>query len=85
MAFFSLSMVLLSTLTFVLATMEELQEDEDGVAEFPVIVLIIQLLDNFVIIFFTVEYFLRLIVCPNKTKFIKDAMNMVTIFVLLNH
>ena len=77
-------MVLLSTLTFVLSTLEELQEDENGVTEFPVIVLIIQLMDNFVIIFFTIEYFLRLVVCPNKTKFIKDAMNMVLILVLLN-
>lgn len=81
-AFFSLSMVLLSTITFVLATMEELQEDENGVTEFPVIVLIIQLLDNFVIIFFTLEYFLRLVVCPNKTKFIKDAMNMIDLLAI---
>ena len=61
MAFFSLSMVLLSTITFVLATMEELQEDENGVTEFPFIVLIIQLLDNFVIIFFTLETNIHLI------------------------
>ena len=76
-AFFSLSMVLVSTITFVLATIEELQEDEEGKSDFPIIVAIIHLIDNFVIIFFTVEYILRLLICPVKKKFVKDTMNMV--------
>ena len=79
-AFFSLSMVLVSTITFVLATIEELQEDEEGQTDYPVIVAIIHLIDNFVIIFFTIEYILRLLICPVKKKFVKDTMNMVMPF-----
>ena len=67
-AFFSLSMVLVSTITFVLATIEELQEDEEGKSDYPIIVAIIHLIDNFVIIFFTIEFVVRLIVCPNKIR-----------------
>ena len=52
-------MVLVSTITFVLATIEELQEDEEGQTDYPVIVAIIHLIDNFVIIFFPIEYILR--------------------------
>ena len=70
-------LVLLSTLTFVLSTIEELQKDEDGYTEFPLIVTIIELLDNFVIAFFTMEYLIRLLICPVKSKFVRDAMNMV--------
>ena len=70
-------MVLVSTITFVLATIEELQEDEEGQSDYPVIVAIIALIDNFVIIFFTIEYILRLLICPVKKKFVKDTMNMV--------
>ena len=81
-AFFSLSMVLVSTITFVLATIEELQEDEEGKTDYPIIVAIIHLIDNFVIIFFTVEYILRLLICPVKKKFVKDTMNMVTIMIV---
>ena len=72
-----MSMVLLSTITFVLSTIEELQKDEDGYTEFPVIVTIIELLDNFVIVFFTMEYLVRFLICPIKSKFVRDAMNMV--------
>ena len=84
MAFFSLSMVLVSTITFVLATIEELQEDEEGQSDYPVIVAIIHLIDNFVIIFFTIEYILRLLICPVKKKFVKDTMNMVDCWPILS-
>ena len=81
-AFFSLSMVLVSTITFVLATIEELQEDEEGQSDYPIIVAIIHLIDNFVIIFFTIEYILRLLICPVKKKFVKDTMNMVPFIII---
>ena len=74
-------MVLVSTITFVLATIEELQEDEEGQSDYPIIVAIIHLIDNFVIIFFTIEYILRLLICPVKKKFVKDTMNMVPLIV----
>ena len=82
-AFFSLSMVLVSTITFVLSTIEELQVNEEGVIEFPVIVTVIEVIDYVVSVFFTFEYFLRLIVSPRKIKFIKNAMNMVDLLAII--
>ena len=53
LALFSLSMVLLSTLTFIISTAEELQEDVNGVTEYPMAVYVIDIIDNCVISFFT--------------------------------
>ena len=60
--------VVISTLTFIISTAEELQEDEEGRVDFPRIVLIIDLIDNIVVIFFTIEFLTRLLVCPNKKR-----------------
>jgi hypothetical protein len=68
LALFSLSMVLVSTVTFIISTAEELQKDEAGNLQFPRIVFVIELVDNFVVIFFTIELTVRLVVCPNKTR-----------------
>ena len=73
--------MVISTVTFIISTAEELQEDEEGKSDFPIIVAIIHLIDNFVIIFFTIEYILRLLICPVKKKFVKDTMNMVPLIV----
>ena len=72
----SLSAVVVSTLTFIISTSEELQE-------FPLIVKIINMTDQAVIIFFTVEFLTRLIVCPGKVKFIKDPMNIIDFLAIL--
>ena len=82
-AFFSLSMVIVSTVTFVVSTVEELQEDSSGQVEYPIILAIIEYIDNFVVIFFTFEYFLRLIVSPRKLKFLKAAMNLIDLFAII--
>ena len=37
------------------------------------------LLFSFVIVFFTLEFLLRLSICPNKVKFIRDPMNVIDI------
>ena len=71
LALFSLSMVLISTVTFIISTAEELQEDADGSIEYHWLAYIIDLTDNFVVVFFSLEYMIRLIICPNKFKFIK--------------
>ena len=71
LALFSLSMVLISTVTFIISTAEELQEDADGAIEYHWLAYIIDLTDNFVVVFFSLEYLIRLIICPNKFKFIK--------------
>ena len=61
--------MVISTVTFIISTAEELQKDEEGRVDFPRIVLIIDLIDNFVVIFFTVEFLARLTVCPNKKRY----------------
>ena len=76
-AIFSLSMVVVSTTTFILSTVEELQQDEEGNIKFPNVAFTIELIDSFIVIFFTVEYLLRLVICPNKLRFIKDPLNVV--------
>merc|ERR1719397_1235235 len=35
------------------------------------------MIDNFVVIFFTIEFVIRLIVCPNKSRFLKETMNII--------
>ncbi len=72
-------MVILSTITFIISTADELQEDEEGESEWPVVVLIIEMTDNFVVVFFTLEFLVRLVICPNKLKFIRDPMNIIDI------
>ena len=94
--------VLISTVTFIISTADELQEvwtcsnlkcpssricynngllfytsyvsvvlqDESGNVEFPWVVFVIELLDNFVVIFFTIEFAIRLFICPNKRRFL---------------
>ena len=79
LALFSLSMVLVSTVTFIISTADELQEDDNGEIAFPTIVFIMEIIDNFVIVFFSIEYLVRLIICPNKIKFLKDPMNIIDI------
>ena len=59
LALFSLSMVLISTVTFIISTAEELQEDAEGIVEYELLAYIIDLIDNFVVIFFSLEYLVR--------------------------
>jgi len=83
LAIFSLSMVILSTITFIISTADELQTDEKGQIAFPTIVTIIEWVDNFVIVFFSIEYLARLVLCPNKIKFLKDPMNIIDITAII--
>ena len=69
-AFFSLTMVIISTITFVISTIEEFQE-------FPIIGIVIEYIDTFTVFFFTLEYAVRIICSPLKFKFMKTPMNMV--------
>ena len=82
-AVFSLSMVLLSTITFVVSTIDELQMNEEGYVEYPTVVFIIEMLDNFVVIFFAIEYMIRLVISPRKFKFIKQPMNVIDILAVI--
>ena len=76
-------MVVVSTFTFVLSTIEELQVNTEGRLEYPIVVNIIEVVDQTVVIFFTLEYLIRLTVCPRKVKFVKNAMNMVDLLAVL--
>ena len=77
--------VLVSTLTFIISTADELQkvettrttkprlkaasfQDSEGKVQFPTVVFIIETIDNIIIIFFTFEFVVRLLVCPNKMR-----------------
>ena len=68
--------MVISTLTFIISTSDELQE-------FPLIVDIINIIDQAVVIFFTVEFLTRLTVCPVKLRFIKDLMNIIDFLAIL--
>ena len=46
--------------------------DENGNLEFPLIVYLIELLDNFVTIFFSAEFITRLIICPRNSVLFKN-------------
>ena len=72
-------MVLISTVTFIISTAEELQEDEQGHTDYPTIILVIEMIDNFVIVFFSLEFVIRLVICPRKVKFLQEPMNIIDI------
>ena len=74
---------MVSTVTFIISTAEELQENEDGVSEFPIVVTIIDIIDNLVVIFFSMELLIRVIICPDKKRFMKDPMNIIDFFAIL--
>ena len=64
-------------------SVQELQEDAQGNLEFPLLAYIIDLIDNFVVVFFSLEYLVRLAICPNKFKFIKSPMNLIDLFAII--
>ena len=76
-------MVLVSTVTFILSTFEELQLGEDGESSYPLVNRSIQAIDHFVIIFFSLEYLVRLICSPRKLKFATGLMNLVDLMAIL--
>ena len=47
LALFSLSMVIISTITFIISTADELQMDPSGEMEWPIVVFIIELTDKY--------------------------------------
>ena len=57
-------MVVLSTLTFIISTMEEFQALDAGESEFTAVVIVLDYIDTFVIIFFTLEYVIRFVCAP---------------------
>ena len=82
-ALFSLFVVLVSTVTFVASTAEELQMDENGVQKHPKITAAIEYIDVVIVIFFSWEYATRFICSPNKLRFFITMMNLVDFVALI--
>ena len=76
-------MVLISTFTFIISTIDELQYNEDGEVEFPLLLQIINVIDLITVAFFTLEYFTRLACSPRKMKFMKGPMNMIDLCAII--
>ena len=81
-AFISVTIVIASTTSFVLESIiedqlvstEEEQEDKQRLLED------VDVIDKTALIFFTVEYLARLVLCPAKMPFLLDKMNLVDLF-----
>ena len=98
LAFTSLFMVCISTITFVIGTNYEEPEIVNNLnttlvealnttnvtvsSNDKVIKGIIDTIDNIAVLFFAVEYFLRLMFCPLKCKFISNKMNLIDLLAI---
>ena len=71
--------VLLSTITFILQSDIEIEDDESSHWK----INLLSNLDDFIIYYFTIEYILRLVCCPNKWRFFKNPMNMVDLLAII--
>ena len=74
MAFTSLSVVIVSTMTFILGTFPEFQsEEESGHApEYPDAVTAMHIIDNITVAFFLMEYVVRIIVVSYGVNFMSQ-------------
>ena len=75
----SIILIFLSTGTFLIESSFELEDDNEHKLSQAVFLRlnIVKYVDLVCIIFFTVEFVLRLIFCPNKTRFVSDPLNFV--------
>ena len=53
---------------------QPIQQDSAGNVQYPTVVFVIEMIDNIVVIFFTVEFLVRLLVCPNKMRYNTDPL-----------
>jgi hypothetical protein len=79
----SLGVILVSTITFIVSTFEEMQVDEDGNQAYPTIIFTTEVLDFITIVIFTVVIFTWLLCNPVKWKFFLKPMNLVDLIALL--
>ena len=86
-AFTSMMFVCLSTVTFIVESTLENDEENDDLLDTKednkFIMATMQYIDQLAITFFTVEYGVRLLLCPRKKKFIIDQMNLVDLIAII--
>ena len=89
-AFISLSILTISTITFIISTVEEYSEELDETIEKmrsesdpTQLQVVCKHVDTFTFIFFTLEYTVRLVCCPQKWIFFKETMNLIDLITLL--
>ena len=75
----SIILIFLSTGTFLIESSFELEDDDERELSQSVSLRlnIVKYVDLVCIIFFSLEFVLRLIFCPNKAKFVSDPLNFV--------
>ena len=80
--FISLTFVLVSTLTFVLQSIieDQIVTTEDEEEDRQVWQEALDQIDRTVLVFFTLEYLARLVLCPAKISFLLDKTNLVDLF-----
>ena len=78
--FISLAVVLISTLTFVLETLPYFDKEN---SEYPICVIILEVIDQAAVIFFTIEYVVRFMCSPRKWPFVKDTMNIIDVLAIM--
>ena len=80
---FSLGVILVSTVTFVLSTIEEVQVNEDEEPAYPILIQVIDIVDMVTVAIFSLEYLIRLLCCPRKLAFFIQPMNFVDFIALV--
>ena len=80
---FSLGVILVSTVTFVLSTIEEVQVNEDEEPAYPILIQVIDIVDMVTVAIFSLEYLIRLLCCPRKLVFFIQPMNFVDFIALV--
>ena len=95
LAFFSLFMVCVSTITFVIGTNYDEQdtESESGVKNITIgkrmeenentVKKVIDVIDNIAVYFFTIEYVARFVFSPRKSDFLWDKMNFIDLLAIV--
>lgn len=79
----SLSVLFISTITFIVSTVEEITEVEGGQTDSSSeLSYVCYIVDIFSFSFFTLEYFCRLLCSPHKWRFFKQTMNLIDLLIL---
>ena len=60
-----------------MSTADELQVDQNGYADFPTVIFVIEVLDLITVGIFTLEYSIRFICSPCKKQFFLQPMNLI--------